>query len=96
MDGEFIPTVAFILAIYSFQLLFNNNIRHLAFRYWQTLQGNDLNDGDKFALLYSLHQMGVLGVFSDWPATVTFFGNCFKGKPASKASKGTKKRLFKN
>ena len=45
--------------------------------YWQTLQENDLTDGDKFALLHVLsHDCGVLGVFSDWPATTTFFANC--------------------
>ena len=45
--------------------------------YWQTLQGNELTDGDKFALLQVLSSdVGVLGVFSDWPATTTFFANC--------------------
>lgn len=45
--------------------------------YWQTLQDLDLTDGDKFALLQVLAEdVGVLGVFSDWPATTTFFANC--------------------
>jgi hypothetical protein len=45
--------------------------------YWQTLQGLDLVDGDNYALLYVLaYDVGVLGVFSDWPATTTFFANC--------------------
>ena len=45
--------------------------------YWQTLQDKELTDGDKFALLQVLSSdVGVLGVFSDWPATTTFFANC--------------------
>ena len=44
--------------------------------YWQTTQDSNLVDGDKFALLYVLMEAGVLGVFSDWPATTTFFANC--------------------
>jgi glycerophosphoryl diester phosphodiesterase len=45
--------------------------------YWQTLQDLDLVEGDKYALLYVLaYEVGVLGVFSDWPATTTFFANC--------------------
>ena len=73
-------------------------------RYWQSLAANDLNDGDKYALLYALNEMGVLGVFSDWPATVTFFGNCLNigtgggedeptppaPTPGGKSGKGTK------
>lgn len=45
--------------------------------YWQSVAENDLDDGDKFALLQVLAEdVGVLGVFSDWPATTTFFANC--------------------
>jgi glycerophosphoryl diester phosphodiesterase len=46
--------------------------------YWSTLEGKiPLVEGDKFALLYVLaYEVGVLGVFSDWPATSTFFANC--------------------
>ena len=45
--------------------------------YWQTLAENDLTEGDKFGLLQVLAEdVGVLGVFSDWPATTTFFANC--------------------
>lgn len=45
--------------------------------YWDTLQDIDLVEGDKYALLYVLAmEVKVLGVFSDWPATVTFFANC--------------------
>lgn len=45
--------------------------------YWQSLATKYLTDGDKFALLQVLAEdVGVLGVFSDWPATTTFFANC--------------------
>lgn len=49
--------------------------------YWQTLQGIDggLVEGDRLNLLYVLaFEVEVLGVFSDWPATTTFFANCFQ------------------
>lgn len=51
--------------------------------YWQSLTESVENldkstvDGYKFALLHVLSQeVGVLGVFSDWPATTTFYANC--------------------
>lgn len=51
--------------------------------YWQSVTDSVQNldyrqiDGHKFALLYVLSQeIGVLGVFSDWPATTTFYANC--------------------
>ncbi|MEM9624053.1 MAG: glycerophosphodiester phosphodiesterase family protein [Pseudomonadota bacterium] len=35
------------------------------------------NDGDIFTTLHALRRkVGVLGVFSDWPATTTFYDNC--------------------
>lgn len=53
--------------------------------YWQSLtesvQNLDKNavDGYKFALLHVLSEdVGVLGVFSDWPATTTFYANCME------------------
>lgn len=37
-----------------------------------------LREGDKFNLLHVLaFQVEILGIFSDWPATVTFFANCY-------------------
>ena len=51
--------------------------------YWQTLNvaSVPLVDGDNYALLYVLaKQVGILGIFSDWPATVTFFANCYNLK----------------
>lgn len=51
--------------------------------YYQTLNGTTGgksvidNDGDMMQVLDVLaKQVGVLGVFSDWPATVTYYANC--------------------
>ena len=45
--------------------------------YWESLQEMELTDGDKYSLLQVLSDdIGILGIFSDWPATVTFFANC--------------------
>lgn len=36
------------------------------------------NEGDVFELMHVLHQeVGVAGIFSDWPATTTYYANCF-------------------
>jgi len=46
---------------------------------WYYSTSNDVTkyDGDKMNLLDTLHKdVGVDGVFSDWPATTTFFANC--------------------
>jgi glycerophosphoryl diester phosphodiesterase len=48
--------------------------------YYQTLNGEDGvidNDGDMMEVLDVLgRDVGVLGVFSDWPATTTYYANC--------------------
>ncbi len=45
--------------------------------YYQSISSVIDNDGDVFELLDVLAQgVGVLGVFSDWPATVTYYANC--------------------
>lgn len=40
--------------------------------------GNSLTvDGDIMTTLYALDKkVGIVGIFSDWPATVTFYANC--------------------
>ncbi|KAF2276813.1 glycerophosphoryl diester phosphodiesterase [Westerdykella ornata] len=36
------------------------------------------NDGDMYTVLHALaQQVGVMGMFSDWPATVTYYASCF-------------------
>ncbi|WP_371154290.1 glycerophosphodiester phosphodiesterase family protein [Jannaschia sp. 2305UL9-9] len=45
--------------------------------YFQSIAEATDNDGVTFELLHVLAQdVGVAGVFSDWPATVTYYANC--------------------
>ncbi len=45
--------------------------------YYQTVSDVINNDGDVYKVLDALaNDVGVIGVFSDWPATVTYFANC--------------------
>lgn len=45
--------------------------------YYQTTKDNINNDGDMLEVLDVLaKEVGILGIFSDWPATVTFYANC--------------------
>jgi glycerophosphoryl diester phosphodiesterase len=45
--------------------------------YFQSLKGMIDNDGDVFAVIDVLaRQVGVRGIFSDWPAAVTFYAKC--------------------
>ncbi|MCG7909929.1 MAG: glycerophosphodiester phosphodiesterase [Candidatus Thiodiazotropha taylori] len=45
--------------------------------YYQSIKDVTDNDGDMLVLLDVLAQdVGIKGIFSDWPATVTFYANC--------------------
>lgn len=45
--------------------------------YYQSITDAIDNDGDLFTLLDVLAQnVGIRGIFSDWPATVTYYANC--------------------
>ena len=45
--------------------------------YHQSIRDVINNDGDTFTMLHVLAKdVGVLGVFSDWPATTTYYANC--------------------
>ncbi len=45
--------------------------------YYQSISDSIGQDGDTYELLHVLAQdVGVIGVFSDWPATVTYYANC--------------------
>lgn len=45
--------------------------------YYQTIADATDNDGDMYTLLDVLAQdVGIIGIFSDWPATVTYYANC--------------------
>ncbi len=49
--------------------------------YYQTFDSAIKREGDVFqALDVMARQIGVLGVFTDWPATVTFYANCMGSK----------------
>jgi glycerophosphoryl diester phosphodiesterase len=46
--------------------------------YYTSIANVTNNDGDVYNLLHVIAQdVGVLGVFSDWSATVTYYANCF-------------------
>ena len=45
--------------------------------YYQSVTEVINNDGDAYVALDVLAQeVGILGIFSDWPATVTYYANC--------------------
>ena len=49
--------------------------------YYQTFDSAITREGDMMRVLDVLaKQVGILGIFSDWPATVTFYANCMLGK----------------
>ncbi|MEO0547838.1 MAG: glycerophosphodiester phosphodiesterase family protein [Pseudomonadota bacterium] len=46
--------------------------------YYQTITDAMTNEGVIYDILHVLHtQVGISGIFSDWPATTTFYANCF-------------------
>ena len=45
--------------------------------YYQTIASVTDNDGDQMVLLDVLaQQVGVIGIFSDWPGTVSYYASC--------------------
>ncbi len=45
--------------------------------HYQTIKDVTNNNGDMLEVLDVLaREVGILGIFSDWPATVTFYTNC--------------------
>ena len=45
--------------------------------YHQSIRSAITRDGDTFEVLDALaQQVGIRGMFSDWPATTTFYANC--------------------
>jgi glycerophosphoryl diester phosphodiesterase len=47
--------------------------------YYQTTLDTLTNDGDILRTIDVLAQdVGIIGLFSDWPATTTFYANCLK------------------
>jgi glycerophosphoryl diester phosphodiesterase len=46
--------------------------------YYQPFLAGMRNDGDLFRVIHALAtEVGVRGIFSDWPATTTYYANCF-------------------
>jgi len=47
--------------------------------YYQSIRPAIHNDGNTYVLLDVLaRQVGIRGIFSDWPATVTYYANCMR------------------
>jgi glycerophosphoryl diester phosphodiesterase len=45
--------------------------------YFQTVQSVIRDEGDVLEAVHVLsHEVGIRGLFSDWPATTTFYANC--------------------
>ena len=52
--------------------------------YYQSVNSVLRNDGDIFEALHVLsHDVGIMGLFSDWPATTTYYANCMQLKKSS-------------
>ena len=49
--------------------------------YYQTVSAALNNDGDMMNVLDVIgRELGVIGVFSDWPASVSYYANCMNKK----------------
>jgi glycerophosphoryl diester phosphodiesterase len=47
--------------------------------FYQTVASAVRNDGDILTVMDALAQeVGIIGLFSDWPATTTFYANCME------------------
>jgi glycerophosphoryl diester phosphodiesterase len=84
-DGQIIPSVYAEeakkagLKIITWSLERAGPLRNGGGWYFQTINDITTRDGDMFELLDVLaQQVEVLGVFSDWPATTTYYANCMK------------------
>lgn len=83
-NGEMVPSVlaeeasAAGLGIITWTLERSGPLKGGGGWYFQSVLDVTDNDGDYFEILHVLAQdVGVAGVFSDWPATVTYYANCF-------------------
>jgi len=82
-DGKIVPSVyaerakAAGLEIITWTLERSGLLKDGGGFYYQTINEVINNDGDMLEVLDVLAQdVGILGIFSDWPATVTFYANC--------------------
>ncbi|MGR3436545.1 MAG: glycerophosphodiester phosphodiesterase family protein [Shimia sp.] len=82
-DGEIVPSTLAIAAqeadldIITWTLERSGPLANGGGWYFQSVADVTDNDGVNFEVLDALAQdVGVLGVFSDWPATTTYYANC--------------------
>jgi glycerophosphoryl diester phosphodiesterase len=82
-DGEIVPSALAVaakeadLGIITWTLERSGPLANGGGWYFQSVADVTDNDGVYFELLHALAQdVGVAGVFSDWPATTTFYANC--------------------
>jgi glycerophosphoryl diester phosphodiesterase len=82
-DGEIVPSVYAKQAkmagldIITWTLERSGLLKNNGGWYYQTTAGVINNDGDMMTVLDVLAQdVGITGIFSDWPATVTYYANC--------------------
>ena len=69
--------VAAGLAIITWTLERSGPLKNGGGWYYQSVNEVINNDGDTYVALDVLAQdVGILGIFSDWPATVTYYANC--------------------
>ncbi|KAJ1463368.1 PLC-like phosphodiesterase [Pelagophyceae sp. CCMP2097] len=83
LDGEYAPSELALAAdaagfkIITWTLERSGPLSNGGGWYYGTVASITKNDGDMMELLDVLvQQVGVIGVFSDWPATVAFYANC--------------------
>lgn len=59
----------------------DGNLKNGGAWYYQTVSGALNNDGDMMNVLDVIgREVGVIGVFSDWPASVAYYANCMNKK----------------
>lgn len=82
-DGRMVPSAyaeaakAAGLGLISWSLERSGPLKNGGGYYYQSVKDVVSRDGDTLELLDVLaRQVGVIGVFSDWPATTTFYANC--------------------
>jgi glycerophosphoryl diester phosphodiesterase len=67
------------LNIIAWSLERSGPLNHGGGYYYQSINNAINNDGDMLKVVDILaKKVGVLGIFSDWPATVTYYANCHK------------------
>lgn len=82
-DGEIVPSIyaeyakAAGLDIITWTFERDGPLENGGGWYFQTVREVTNNDGDMMNLLDVLAQdVGIIGIFSDWPASVTYYANC--------------------